>query len=92
MPEAEEGMRGLTGSFTTGNTQLNSRNYEEKVIQLLILFHRLQAPPRFARARLAFKKPTAAAIAAIFHQHLGGFRDNKINTLQLKVGDQIDRI
>jgi hypothetical protein len=92
MAEAEEGIRGLTGSFSTGNIQLNNRNHKEKVIQLLILLQQVQAPTHIAKAELAFKKFTAADIAAILHLHFEAFHDNKLNTLQRKVGDQMDRI
>jgi len=90
--ESEEGIRSLTGSFSTGNIQLNNRNHEEKVIQLLILLQQVQAPFHIAKAELVFKKFTAADIAAILHLHFEAFHDNKLNTLQRKVGDQMDRI
>ncbi|MBN8852397.1 MAG: hypothetical protein BGO55_01460 [Sphingobacteriales bacterium 50-39] len=92
MAEAEEGIRGLTGSFTTGNIQVNNRNHEEKIIQVLILLQQVQAPSHIAKAELVFKRFTAADIAAILHLHFEAFHDNKLNTLQRKVGDQMDRI
>ena len=90
--ESEEGIRSLTGSFSTGNIQLNNRNHEERVIQLLILLQQVQAPAHVAKAEQVFKKFTAADIAAILHLHFEAFHGNKINTLQRKVGDQADRI
>ncbi len=92
LAEAEKGVRELTGSFTTGNIELNNRNHEEKLIQLLILVQQIQAPPQQARAEQLFKRFTAVDIAAILHLHFEAFRDNKINTIQRKVGDQADRM
>ena len=37
MSETEQRMEALTGSFMTGNIELNNHNYQEKLIQLLIL-------------------------------------------------------
>ena len=92
LAEAEKGVKELTGSFTTGNIELNNHNHEEKLIRLLILVQQVQAPPQQARAELLFKRFTAADIAAILHLHFEAFRDNKINTIQRKVGDQADRM
>lgn len=92
MIEAEKGIRELTGSFSTGNIQLNNRNHEEKIIQLLILIEQVQAPPQVSRGEQLFKKFTATDIATILHLHFDAFRNNKINTLQKKVGEQSDRI
>lgn len=92
MGETEKGIRELTGSFTTGNIELNNHNHEEKIIQLFILLQQVQAPSQLARAEQLFKKFTASDIAAILHLHFEAFQDNKLNTLQRKVGDQVDRI
>ena len=92
MIEAEKGIRELTGSFSTGNIQLNNRNHEDKIIQLLILVGQIQAPPQVARGEQLFKRFTASDIATILHLHFDAFRDNKINTLQKKVGEQSERI
>ncbi len=92
MGETEKGIRELTGSFSTGNIQLNNRNHEEKIIQLLILMGQVQAPPQLSRGEQLFKKFTASDIATILHLHFDAFRDNKINTLQKKVGEQSERI
>jgi hypothetical protein len=88
MAETEKGIKGLTESFATGNIELNNHNHEEKLIQLLILLQQVQAPPQQARAEQLFKRFTATDIAAILYLHFEAFRDNKINTLQRKVGDQ----
>lgn len=92
MAETEKGIRELTGSFSTGNIQLNNRNHEDKLIQLLILIGQIQAPSQISRGEQLFKKFTAADIATILHLHFDAFRDNKINTLQKKVGEQSERI
>lgn len=92
LAEAEKGVKELTGSFTTGNIELNNHNHEEKLIQLLILVQQIQAPPQQARAEQLFKRFTAADIAAILHLHFEAFRDNKVNTVQRKVGDQAERM
>jgi hypothetical protein len=90
--ETEKGIRELTGSFSTGTIQLNNRNHEDKLIQLLILLGQVQAPPQISKAEQLFKKYTASDIASILHLHFDAYRDNKINTLQKKVGDQSERI
>lgn len=90
--ETETSLHDLTGKLATGEIELNNHNHEEKLIQLLILLQQVQAPPQQARAEQLFKRFTATDIAAILHLHFEAFRDNKINTLQRKVGDQGDRI
>jgi hypothetical protein len=92
MGATEKGIRELTRAFSTGNIQLNNRNHEEKIIQLLILIGQIQAPPQVSRGEQLFKKFTASDIATILHLHFDAFRDNKINTLQKKVGEQSERI
>jgi hypothetical protein len=92
MGETEKGIRELTGSFSAGNIQLNNRNHEDKIIQLLILIGQIQAPLLISRGEQLFKKFTASDIATILHLHFDAFRDNKINTLQKKVGEQSERI
>lgn len=42
MIEAEEGIRGLTESFVTGNIQLNNQIHKEKMVQLFILLQGIQ--------------------------------------------------
>ena len=92
MVETQRDFKGLTSSFSTGNIQLNNRNHEEKLIQLLILVQQIQAPSQFAKGEQLFKKFTASDIASLLHLHFDTFRENKIPTLQKKVGEQSDRI
>jgi hypothetical protein len=92
MSETEKGIRDLTGSFVTGNIELNNHNHEEKLIQLLILLQQVQAPPELARAEQLFKKFSNTDIAAILNLHFNAFKDEKLNTAQRKVGIQGERI
>ncbi len=89
LEEAEKGMRELTGSFTTGNVELNSRTHEEKLIQLFIILQQIKAP---GRPEQLFKKFSAPDVAAILHLHFLAFRDIKLNTVQRKVAEQTERI
>lgn len=90
--DTEDKFTAVANMLPSGNIELNNRSHEEKLIQLLILLQQVQAPPQVAKAELVFKKFTAADIASILHLHFDAFRDNKINTLQRKVGDQMQRI
>jgi len=90
--ELERGIKDLTGSFVTGNIELNNRNHEEKLIQMFILIQQVQAPAHIGKGEQLFKKFTASDIASILHLHFEAYKDNKINTLQRKVGDQAERI
>ncbi len=90
--ETERGIRDLTGSFVTGNIELNNRNHEEKLMQVFIILQDIKAPPQVAKAEQLFKRFTASDLAALLRLHFGAFKDNKINTLQHKIGDQNERI
>lgn len=90
--DTEDKFTAIADMLPSGSIELNNRSHEEKLIQLLILLQQVQAPPQVAKAELVFKKFTAADIASILHLHFDAFRDNKINTLQRKVGDQMQRI
>ncbi len=92
MTDTEEKLSAITGQIPAGRIELNNRNHEEKIIQLLILLQQVQAPPELARAEQLFKKFTAMDIATILHLHFEAFRDNKIPTLQKKVGEQNERL
>lgn len=92
MAETEERMSSITERLPAGRIELNNRNHEEKIIQLLILWQQVQAPPELARAEQLFKKFTAMDIATILHLHFEAFRDNKIPTLQKKIGEQNERL
>ncbi len=92
MTETEERLSSITERLPAGRIELNNRNHEEKIIQLLILWQQVQAPPELARAEQLFKKFTAMDIATILHLHFDAFRDNKIPTLQKKVGEQNERL
>lgn len=92
MTDTEEKMSVITGQIPSSHIELNNRNHEEKIIQLLILWQQVQAPPEMARAEQLFKKFTAMDIATILHLHFDAFRDNKIPTLQKKVGEQNERL
>jgi hypothetical protein len=90
--DTEDKFTAVAEMLPSGNIEFNNRSHEEKLIQLLILLQQIQAPPQVAKAELVFKKFTAADIASILHLHFSAFRDNKVNTLQRKVGDQMQRI
>jgi hypothetical protein len=90
--ELERGIKDLTGSFVTGNIELNNRNHEEKLIQAFILLQQVQAPPQVGKAEFLFKRFTASDLAAILHLHFGAFKNKKINTLQRDIGEQGPRI
>jgi len=90
--ETERGIKDLAGSFVTGKIELNNRNHEEKLMQVFILLQEVKAPPQVAKAEQLFKRFTDSDLAAILHLHFGAFKDNKINTLQHKIGDQTERI
>lgn len=81
---AEKSMQEITRSFTTGNIQLNNRNHENKLIQLLILLNETKD----AGTEQLFKKFSLSDIAAILHLHFDAFNDKKLNTVQKKVAEQ----
>ena len=90
--ETEKGIRDLTGSFITGNIELNNRNHEEKLIQVFIILQDIKAPPQVAKAEQLFKRFTDSDLAAMLHLHFGAFKNKKINTLQRDIGGQSQRV
>lgn len=92
MSETELGIRDLTGSYVTGKIELNNRNHEGKLVQLLILLQLVKAPPQKSNVDQLFKKFSRTDIASILHLHFAAFKVPKINTIQREVGDQADRI
>lgn len=88
MNNTEEGMKTLTGSFITGNIQLNNRADEEKIIQLFILMQELQT----ARSQQLFKKFSSTDIASILHLHFDAFKAKKINTIQKKISELTEQL
>lgn len=92
MKTAEDDLRDLTGSFNTGSIELNNRNHEDALIQVLILLQNVQAPASKQKGEQLFKKFSSTDIAAILMLHFAAFRDKKTNTLQKKVGEQSERL
>lgn len=92
MTDTEEKLAAITERLPSGRIELNNHNHEEKMIQLLILLQQVQAPAQVLRVDQLFKKFTASDIATILHLHFDAFRENKINTIQRKVGEQFERI
>jgi hypothetical protein len=90
--ETEKGIQDLTGSFITGNIELNNRNHEEKLIQVFIILQDIKAPPQVAKAEQLFKRFTDSDLAAMLHLHFGAFKNKKINTLQRDIGGQSQRV
>lgn len=90
--EMEHGIKHLTGAFVRGSIELNNRNHEEKLMQLFILLQDVKSPSQAAKTEQLFKQFTDSDLAVILHLHFGAFKDNKINTLQHKIGDQTQRI
>ena len=84
MTSAEKSMQEITRSFTTGNIQLNNRNHEDKLIQLLILL----GETKDIGTEQLFKKFSLSDIAAILHLHFDAYSDKKLNTVQKKVTEQ----
>jgi hypothetical protein len=92
MISTEERLETLTGSFVTGNIELNNHNHLEKVVQLFILLQTVQAPPQIARAEQLFKRFSATDLASILHLHFATFKNKKINTLQVKIREATERL
>lgn len=92
MKTAENDLRDLTSSFNTGNIELNNRNHEDSLIQLLVLLQNVQAPATKQKGDQLFKKFSSTDIAAILMLHFAAFKDKKTNTLQKKVGEQSERL
>ena len=88
MSATEQGIQDLTGAFITGNIQLNNRNDENKIIQLLILIQELQA----AGSQQLFKKFSSTDIASILHLHFEAFANLKINTVQKRISEQTEQL
>jgi len=81
---AEKSMQEITRSFTTGNIQLNNRNHEDKLIQLLVLLNETKD----TGTEQLFKKFSLSDIAAILRLHFDAFSDKKLNTVQKNVAEQ----
>lgn len=85
MTGAEETMEALTGSFLTGNIEVNNHNHLDKVIQALTLLRMVQAPLKVARAEQLFKRFSATDLASLLHLHFTAFKDKKLNTAQVRI-------
>jgi hypothetical protein len=92
MTNTEIRMENLTGSFISGDIELNNHNHLEKLIQLLILLQTVQAPKQISKTEQLFKKFSATDIASILHLHFGAFKDKRINTLQVKIREAGERL
>jgi hypothetical protein len=90
--ETEKGIMDITGSFVTGNIELNNQNHEDKLIQALVLLQQVQAPPQVAKGEQLFKRFSGSDLAAMLRLHFEAFKDKKLNTLQHNIIDQTDRI
>jgi len=86
MDITRQDMKELTGSFLTGNIQLNNRNDENKLIQLFIFIQELQA----TGAQQLFKKFSSSDIAYILYLHFEAFKDKRTNTIQKKISEQTE--
>jgi len=92
MTSTEERLETLTGSFVTGNIELNNHNHLEKLLQLFILLQTVQAPPQIARGEQLFKRFSSTDLASILHLHFAAFKNKKINTLQVKIREATERL
>lgn len=86
MDTTRQDMKELTGSFLTGNIQLNNRNNENKIIQLFIFIQELQA----TGSQQLFRNISSTDIAYILHLHFEAFKNKKINTIQKKISEQTE--
>lgn len=92
MKTADTELRELTNSFSTGSIELNNRNHEMLMIQLLILLKNVQAPSSLQKGEQLFKKFSDTDIAAILALHFEAFKNLKLNTLQGKARSQNELI
>jgi len=94
LDETEKGIRNITGSFVTGNIQLNNRTHKDKLVQLFILLQGIQSPSRKKGGDGAplFGKFANIDVASILHLHFDAFKDTKIGTVHTEVGKQAVRI
>lgn len=90
MTRTEEGIKEMTGSFVTGNVQLNNQNHKEKLVQLFILLQGVQAPSkrRGGNGEPLFRKFANMDIASILFLHFDAFKEVKIGTVHTDVGKQ----
>lgn len=86
--QTEERMEALTGSFVTGNIELNNQQHLESLIQVFKILQSLQTD----RGEQVFKRFSDTDIASILRLHFEPFKNKKINTLQVKIREGNERL
>jgi len=84
--ETEQGIKGLTGSFVTGDIELNNQNHEGRLMQLFMILQELTAPANVSKSDHLFKRCTDTDLAAMLHLHFKAFKGKKITTVQREIG------
>lgn len=92
MTSTEEQMQSLTGSFITGQVDLNNYNHQERLIQLFKLLQTIQAPPQIAKGEQLFKKFSDTDMTSILLLHFTAFKGKKLNTVQVKIREADERL
>jgi hypothetical protein len=85
--ETEQGIKGLTGSFVTGDIELNNQNHEGRLMQVFMILQELTG-----KTVQLFKRCTDTDLAAILHLHFKAFKGKKITTVQREIGGLRPRI
>ena len=84
--ETEQGIKGLTGSFVTGDIELNNQNHEGRLMQVFIILQELTAPVNVSKSDHLFKRCSDTDLAAMLHLHFKAFKGKKITTVQREIG------
>ena len=79
--ETEQGIKGLTGSFVTGDIELNNQNHEGRLMQVFMILQELTG-----KTEQLFKRCTDTDLAAMLHLHFKAFKGKKITTVQREIG------
>lgn len=85
--ETEQGIKGLTGSFVTGDIELNNQNHEGRLMQVFMILQELTG-----KTEQLFKRCTDTDLAAMLHLHFKAFKGKKITTVQREIGGLRPRI
>jgi len=85
--ETEQGIKSLTGSFVTGDIELNNQNHEGRLMQVFMILQELTG-----KTEQLFKRCTDTDLAAMLHLHFKAFKGKKITTVQREIGGLRSRI
>jgi hypothetical protein len=89
---AEEKFESLASALRGGQITINNKHHEEKLVDLLLLLAEAQYPLKGPKAERVFKNFSQTDIALLLSVHFGAFKQHRLNTIQKKLGERLEKI